>query len=152
MITYQLENWNSYYPECLPLWREHYAEFEPFHKNQMAMAPEVETYKRLDQLGMLQVIVARDAGKMVGYCLTVIRPHIHYCGTLCGFEDSYFLTNSLRQGLAGYKLLAAAVKAAKSRGVKRVYFMTKEFISVEKLLKRLGMEKCDSVYTMWIGD
>lgn len=151
MITYQLESWDSYYsdPERERLWVEHYSEFSPAHESRMEMGPDVNTYSALDRAGSLMVMTARRAGKLVGYCLVVVRRHIHY-SALCGFEDSYFLTKSERNGLAGYKLIAKTLHALKKRGCARAYFMTKEFLNVALLFERLGMSKIDTVYAIWL--
>lgn len=152
MITYTVEHWNRYYPECLPLWKEHYAEFEQAHKRRMKMAPDVETFENLDLRGQLQILVARDDGKMIGYCLVVIKPHIHYCNSICGFEDSYYLSKSYRKGMTGVKLLKKSIEHLRARGVEKVFFMTKEFISIAKILEYLGMEKTDEVYSLWLKE
>jgi GNAT superfamily N-acetyltransferase len=150
-VTFHVEPWASYYPECVPLWVEHYEEFAPAHEGKMEMGPDVRVYEALDKAGQLQVLVARSAGQMVGYCLVAIRPHIHYSKSLCGFEDSYFVTKSHRKGLVGYKLIKETLRHLEQRGVQRAYFMTKEFLSIAKLLERLGMKKIDTVYAIWLG-
>lgn len=147
MITFQLEPWGRYYgdPSRAALWQEHYEYLALAHKHEMEMSPDVASYELFEKAGMLQIIVARESGLMVGYSLFLIKRHLHY-SALCGFEDSYFLTASSRNGLAGYKLLAATLKAIWARGCQRAYFMTKEFASVAALLERLGGEKMDEVY------
>jgi L-amino acid N-acyltransferase YncA len=152
-VTYQVEPWQQYYsdPSRESLWREHYAEFEPVHRNKLPFAPDEASYCALDRAGMLSVIVARRSGKMIGYCLVVIRRHLHYA-SLCAFEDSYYLTAGERHGWTGYKLLAAAVSECKRRGAVKAYFMTKEFVSMAELLSRLGMAREDSVFTCWLED
>jgi len=151
-ITYQVESWDHYYrdPAREGLWLEHYAEFAPAHEGKMEMAPDLQVFRAMQTSGALQVMVARRAGKMIGYCLVVVRPHIHYCRTLCAFEDSYFVTKSERKGFTGIRLIANSIRALRARGVRRVYFMTKEFNSIALVLERMGMTKIDSVYAMWL--
>lgn len=151
-VTLMVEPWTQFEADAKPCWEEHYSEFEPFHQGLMPMGVALEDYRGLESRGQLQTLVAREAGLVVGYCIVVVRAHLHYCTTLCGFEDSYFLTKRLRKGFTGYRLLKESLELLKVRGVKRAYFMTKEFNSVRVLLERLGLTKCDEVYSVWLED
>lgn len=114
------------------------------------MSPWVEVYENAERLGGLECIVAREAGVMVGYCLLFVKPHIHYSQTLCGFEDSYFLTARCRKGLAGYRLLKYSVEVLRQRGCVRAFFMTKQFNTIETILIRLGFAKLDTCLAIWL--
>ena len=116
----------------------------------MPCGPDIKVYEALARAGQLDVIVAREAGQMVGYCLVVTRRHIHYAA-LCAFEDSYFLTRDARRGLAGYVMIRETLDVLRARGVVRAYFMTKEFLSMAKLFERLGGDKVDEVYGFWLA-
>lgn len=147
MITFQVESWRQYYsdPATAELWHEHYQELEPAHQGQMLMGPDVAAYETMDAAGMLVVVCAREAGRLVGYCLALVKRHLHY-PTLCGFEDSYFLTRPSRRGTAGIRLIQAMRTELARRGCRRTYWMTKEFASVAAIFERLGMKKMDTVY------
>lgn len=155
MITIQIESWQQYYsdPDREALWKEHYDVLELAHEGRMEMGPDVESYAALDRAGFLMVLVAREAGKMIGYCLVVLRRHLHY-KAFCAFEDSYFVSRKARQGLSrvGYDLIKTTLLACHRRGAVRGYFMTKEFASIARMLEHFGMERSDSVYTIWLGD
>lgn len=154
MITFQVEPWSQYYqdPQREVLWREHYEEFLPVHERRLQMAPDVGFYTGAQAAGALDVVVCRKEGVMIGYCLMFTRPHVHYCGDLCTFEDSYYLTQSERKNLfgAGLRLVKFSIEVAQRRGSKRLYFMTKEFISIARMLEHLGFTKMDSVYCLWL--
>lgn len=149
-ITFHSESWDAYYndPDREALWKEHYAEFEPAHEGKMEMGPDVRAYGALDQAGALEIIIARKSGRMIGYCLVVVRRHIHY-SALCAFEDSYFVTKPERLGSVGTRLIKRSLEVIKARGCVRSYWMTKEFNSIAVLFERLGMEKIDSVFAIW---
>jgi GNAT superfamily N-acetyltransferase len=152
-ITFHSESWDQYYndPDREALWIEHYSEFVPAHEGKMAMGPDVAAYSALAASGALEIVVARKAGRMIGYCLVVVRRHIHY-SSLCAFEDSYFVTKPERLGSVGTRLIKRALEVCKARGCVRAYWMTKEFNSIAKLFERLGMEKIDSVFAIWLED
>ena len=149
MITYQVEPWERYYrdPDRERLWKAHYEEFKPFHHSLMPFGPDIESYEAYERLGVLQTLVARDDGRMVGYCLVVVKRHMHY-NCRCGFEDSYYVHPDWRKGLAGVKLIRRSIEALRARGVLVSFWMTKEFNTIELILARLGMRKCD---TLWVN-
>lgn len=149
MITYEIEDWESYFRDCQELWREHYDEIA-LRKAQKPMSPDVPYFRFLDASGALQILTARNAGRMVGYCLVVVRRHTHY-ETLCGFEDSYFLSASERKGTAGIRLITNSLYHLRKRGVQEVFFMTKTHKNLSKLFERLGFAHSDEVFSKWIG-
>jgi len=150
VITYQLEPWATYFRDCQALWPEHYDEIA-VQKDRMAMRPDVATYEALEAAGRLQIVTVRDDGRMVGYLLSVIRPHLHYADVLCGFEDAYFLAKSHRRGMTGVKLIREAVRHMQGVGVRKAFFMTKVALNMGPIFERLGFTATDIVYSQWIG-
>lgn len=152
-ITFQLESWDAFYsdPDLFTLWNEHYQELDEAHQYKMEMGPDVRTYKVLDAQGSLLVLTARSAGRLVGYCLAVVKRHPHY-PTLCGFEDSYYLTPAHRRGMAGVRLISRMNAELRRRGCQRAYWMSKKFKKLEKLFLFLKMTEMDSVFCLWLGD
>lgn len=150
MITYTLEPWATYYRDCQALWPEHWDEIA-VQKDRMPMRPDVATYEALDRAGRLQIIAARDEGRMVGYIVSVIRPHMHYADVLAGYEDAYFLTKSHRKGMTGVKLIKEAIRHMQAVGVQKAFFMTKTALNMGPIFERLGFENTDLVYSKWIG-
>lgn len=151
MLTFQAEPWDIYFRDCQALWREHYEEL-CLRQERMKMKPDVAAYERLEAAGQLHILVAREAGEMVGYILSVVRPHLHYADVLCGFEDAYFLRKTHRRGMAGARLLREWEKAMKARGCQLAFAMTKPWLDMGLLFERLGFAKSDHVYAKWIGD
>lgn len=150
-LTYQLESWATYYRDCQPLWPEHYDEIA-VQKDRMPMRPDVAAYQALEAAGRLQIVTVRDDGRMVGYILSVIRPHLHYADVLTGYEDAYFLSKSHRKGFTGVKLIKEAIRHMKAVGVQKCFFMTKVALDMGPIFERLGFDKTDIVYSRWIGD
>lgn len=148
-ITYTLEPWDDYFRDCQTLWLEHYAEIAGMPDRQ-SMSPDIGFFQFLESKGALQILTARRAGTMIGYCLVVIRRHTHY-DTFCGFEDSYYLRQSERKGMVGVRLITNSLYHLRKRGVSQVFFMTKTSKDLSKLFSRLGFKHCDEVFTKWIG-
>jgi GNAT superfamily N-acetyltransferase len=153
MITVQSESWETYYadPCRASLWEEHYKEFEPIHENKLSFEPDVDNYRALAAGGMLEVVTARKDGIMIGYCLAVVRRHMHY-RELCAFEDAYFVTADERGKWTGAKLIKHMMMVCRKRGAIKMYWMTKMFNNLGLLFSRLGMEHQDEVYTCWLQE
>lgn len=151
MITYQPETWAQYRAGCDELWVEHYAEIAG-DKARMPMRPDAARFEALEARGQLEIMVARDAGVMVGYMLFAVLPHSHYADILCGFEDAYFLTASHRKGWTGVKLIRAAIERLKARGVQRWFIHTKKSKDLGRVLRFLGGTHTDEIYSAWIGN
>ena len=151
MITYQIETWVQYRADCDALWREHYDEIAG-DKGRMPMRPDDKRFEGLEAGGQLQIMVARDAGQMVGYMLFVVSPHPHYADVLCGFEDAYYLSAPHRKGWAGVRLIRESLRSLKERGVKRVFIHTKKAKDMGRVLQFLGLSHSDEIYSGWIGD
>lgn len=149
-VTFTRERWATYRAECDELWREHYDELA-LRKSHMQMKPDEEAYRALDQLGILDIVVARDGPRMVGYVISVVRRHMHYADVLVGYEDAYFLAKSHRHGLTGLRLLQAWVAAMRARKVALLFAMTKPWLDMSPLFKRLGFTLSDLMYSLWIG-
>lgn len=145
-ITFQVESWQQYLddPAREGLWQQHYAEFEPIHHNELPFGPDIAGYGALAAAGVLSCVVGRRGGVMIGYCLLVIRRHMHY-SALCAFEDTYYLAKAERRGLAGLRLLEAALAECKRRGTRKEYWQTKDFLDMTALLIRLGGHREGSV-------
>jgi hypothetical protein len=151
MITYAVEPWAQYLADCGELWREHYDEIAG-DKARMPMRPDAARFETLEAAGQLQIVVAREAGRMVGYMLFVVTPHPHYADVLCGFEDAYFLSMPYRKGWTGVRLIRESLRCLQARGVQRWFIHTKKAKDMGRILQFLGGAHADEIYSGWIGD
>ena len=147
-VTFQLERWATYRRDCGALWAEHYGD----HGEGLPIAPDIAAYEGLEAAGVLQILTARSEDRrMVGYLLTVIRPHMHHVGVLCGFEDAFFLAKAHRRGSTGIRLIREGVRHLQAAGVQKVYFMSDLSQDLGRLFGRLGFVESNVVYSRWIG-
>lgn len=151
-VTFQIEPWALYHRDCQALWKLHYAEVA-VRKERMEMKPDVCAYEALEASGALSILVARaGAGRMVGYMLSVVRPHLHYADVLCGFEDAYFLDPEHRKGMTGVRMLKAWEAEMHRRGCKLIFAMTKPFLDMRPVFERLGFTTSDYVLSKWLEE
>lgn len=145
MVTFTLENWTEIEDEIQSLWAGHYAEVGQDHAT-LPLAPDIGWYRALEANGSISLIAVRACGKLVGYQISVVRPHTHYSTTLCSFEDTFYLAPLYRKGLTGVKLISQSLKFLRLRGVKRAYFMSNELKPTDKIFQYLGFTKS---HTCW---
>lgn len=150
-LTYGLESVPLFWKDSEALRAEH--ESESKHDNRMVRREAENIYRNLWLCGALQLLVARDGDKPVGYYLSTIQHHSHYLGTLVSYEDSKFLSKAYRRGLNGVKLVKEAEAFLREAGVQYHYTSVPEGDDRQgKLLEHLGFAPEYSVYGKWIGD
>lgn len=146
MITYQVEKWQDVVDEMKHLWPEHWAEVAMDH-NSIILAPDYGLYEYYQNSGSLHIVTVREDGAIVGYHISVVRPHLHYVNDLHGFTDVYFVHPSKRKGWVGIKLLKFSEKTLKARGVKKIITATKLHLDMGKIFAHLGYRETERVYT-----
>ena len=101
-------------------------------------------FEWMDDNGLLQVCTARADGKLIGYHVTIVRPHMHRA-VLAGFVDTLYLAPEHR-GITSMKFLQFAEDMLRRRGVKWISTgvrLTKDF---SRLLEHLGYTEAERLY------
>jgi len=151
MITFCQEDYFDCIGEISLLLESHWEEVGT-DRDKIPMDVDYEQYAQAALQGILHVMVARSHGTLIGYHSTFVRPHIRYKSTLMGFVDVYFLHKDFRRGSTGIRLLKAAEKSLKARGVKKIQSGTKLSLDRGKVFEHLGYRAAETTYTKWIGD
>ena len=131
--------------ELSELYQEHYDELSVTKEFQME--PYYEMFDKLQDSGMLRVITCRVDGKLAGYIVFMIQPHMHYKSCITAFEDAYFISKPYRKGRIGIKLFQYAEEVLKGLGVHRIIYGTKIHLDNSRLFEYLGYKHTDKVYT-----
>ena len=98
----------------------------------------------MDAKGILHILTLRDDGKLVGYYLAFVFPHVHYASSgLMSFTDVYYLRPEYRRGGIGAALLAEAERTLRDRGVTKAYLSCKVHQDHSELFQMLGWRKTD---------
>lgn len=152
MISFHVEPWQDFKREALHLWGEHWKEIA-LDKDVIKLDVDYEQYERLDLDGALHVVVARAAGAIVGYHLSILRPHLHYRTSFTAFTDVYYVAPKYRKGMTGVKLFKFVEQTLRARGVQKMYSATKlhtsddgRDLNVGKLFERMGWKEIERVY------
>jgi GNAT superfamily N-acetyltransferase len=143
--TYQSENPSTFIEELKGILPAHYDELCPC--KDFPLAPDYETFGRLDAAGMLRCITVREDNALIGYAIFIVQPHLHYKTCLTAFEDIYYLKKEYRKGRVGIRLFQFAEDVLKNEGVNRVIMHTKVHLDNSRLFEYLGYKHTDKLFT-----
>jgi L-amino acid N-acyltransferase YncA len=108
-------------------------------------------YAEMEAAGALMIVTARSAGRLVGYFITFLLPHLHYRSAgLMAHTDMYFVLKEFRNG-AGTKLILCVQEALKRRGVRKMYMSCKAHLDQTRLFEALGFTLSDKMFTKMLG-
>lgn len=141
--VFQRENVKNIWSEILPLFEQHWAEIA--HYKDIPLDPDYDFYLKADELGMLRVFAAREAGVLIGYCVYFIRPNPHYRQHRYGVQDVLFVRKD-RRGRFGLKFIDWCDGQLRAEGVSVVTQHVKVARDFGAALRRLGYELVDYVY------
>jgi GNAT superfamily N-acetyltransferase len=145
-LTFTVEPWAQVWPELAPFWEQHWREVA-IDQDHIKLDINLGWYDEMAACGMLHVVVARDAGQVVGYLLAMVRYHPRYKTSLTGIVDIYWLHPSYRRGYNGSRLLKYAEASLRQRGCERLYSAVKLSLDVGKVYERLGWIATERLYT-----
>lgn len=160
LITYQIEPFDTAFEEAQELLVEHWEEIA-LNKDKIKLAIDVERYRDLAEKGILQIVTARDAniqkwawdpGKLIGYHVGMIVPHLHYRNDLFGMTDIFFIHPEYRKGRTGIELFKFVEKAMKERGVVKLMTAVKLHKDVGKIFEYLGWTETERSFCKYIGE
>lgn len=142
-VYYQRETAPFLWEEGSALFVKHWEEIA-FYKD-IALSPDVEAYNRLESVGGLRCFTVREAGKLIGYVVFLVRRHMHY-DILCAAQDVLFVDLEYRKGMVGYRLIRYAEERLRAEGVTLITQHVKKSNNVGRLLERMGYQEMDAIY------
>ncbi len=152
MVSIAVERWATFWPDCLPLMREHDAELVE-HDGREPFDPDDQLFARIDAAGGSLLMAARIDASMIGYCIFNLSPSLRTKGLLCAEQSLWFVTRKHR-GTLGIRMFDRAVDELRARGVKRIYphhWLSSSSPHAESFFLRRGATQLEHVYSMWIG-
>lgn len=132
------------------------------HYNEVALdqehvplAPDWDSYRKMEKAGTWRMFTARDSGKLIGYISWFITKNLHYKRTTYCDADFFYLINEKRLGMTGVRLFREAEKVL-PRPCK-INIFTKIHIQIGKrkgsvgdLLQLLGYKPIEITYSKWV--
>lgn len=147
MITFQKEEGRPFFEEAQDLFKKHYEEIAE-RTDVIKFDPNVERYGQLNDLGLIEVHTARNDGKLVGYSVWMIFPHLHYKSSLTASSDILYIHPDYRKGLTGVSFLRWTIEEVKKRKPQRILLHVKPSIDYGPILERLGAKYFEKTYSI----
>lgn len=135
---------DALWDEALPLLFDHWKEVAHYHD--IKLNPDRDSYNVNQQVGLLRCFTARQEGRLVGYSLFFVRPHLHYADTIFAYQDVIYVDPKAR-GSTGYRFICYCDAQLKAEGVNVVTQHIKAAHNFGKMLERQGYELMDLIYT-----
>lgn len=134
-FTVQVESFIDIAHETPPLWLR-------FGK-ELGRAPTDIDWQALFNLtmaGVLRVTTARYDGKLAGFALNMVGPHLFHKSTCFGITNAVWLDREYRRSWYGYQFLRANRDNLREWGCKVVYITNPDatVAGMDKLYRRLG--------------
>jgi hypothetical protein len=147
MITFQVENSEKFIESAMPLLEGHYKEIAE-RTDVIKLNPNFDSYKLLEKKDALEIHTIRDDGKLIGYSLWFISKHIHYKDSLTVNSDILYINPDYRKGILGAKFIKWTTEKINERKPQRIMFHVKSAVDYSTILKRLGANHFESIYTI----
>lgn len=150
-LTFEEERFSSLRDEGAALFEAHYREASA----DLSVPLEVDwaMFERLEDAGMEVCIAARDRGRLIGYAVYILHPHLHYRGLSVAEVDVFFLNPADRRGSTGMRLFRAAERVLALRGVQEIWNRVKLHVKPGRgrsdlgpLFRRLGYRAVETTY------
>lgn len=159
MITCQVEPLTPRLEELKPLLLDHWRELA-LDQDRVPLDPDWDVYLRKDADGGVMFVTARAGGQLVGYFVGFVGPGLHYRTCLTLQIDIFWLHPDFRDGdslsavegeLIADSLVAEVIRAAKARGVQRMFAGSKLHKDSGALFERHGGVEIERYFSFWLG-
>jgi GNAT superfamily N-acetyltransferase len=151
MITVLEESLLDVLHELVPLFEGHYRELA-LNQTEVPLSPQYGVYTARAQAGGVLCVVAREAGKIVGYFVGFVAPGLHYSTCLTLTMDIFWVEPKARGQGAGKLLFKEVERCAKARGVQRMFVGSKLHRDASWLFQALGYTEVERYYSKWLGE
>lgn len=112
-------------------------------------------YDVLQQMIDLKVgllIIAEDAGKVIGYAMWFITPDLHALNNIVGVNDALYISKEYRNRGIGAGLLAYSEKELKAMDIDGIKISMKVYAPFSELVESLGYTLTEYSYMKSIGE
>src|ERR1700687_2140708 len=95
----------------------HYEEIARF-KDLTQLSPDLERYRRLEDQGWVNTLLAFVENQAVGFCWLVVQSNLHYKGLVFCQNDVLYVAPEQRKGRIGLQLMRETCQRARTLGAK----------------------------------
>jgi len=150
MLTAQVENLSERLDELKAFFPLHYEELA-LNQRQVPLDPQYSVYLDRDAAGQILLVTLRHDGAIVGYFVGFVTLALHYQTCLTLTMDIFYVLPEYRGAGGGFTLFKEVERAAKARGVQRMFVGSKCHKDASWLFEKLGYEEVERFYCLWMG-
>lgn len=145
MLTLARESLYEVVEDIAPLLSAHSRELTN-NRDRVVLDPMWEKYAQLEASApnALQIFTAREDGKLVGYAVFMVQPHLHYRALFPAINDLLY-TRPEERGTTGLRLIRFCEQELAAVAHKIVWH-AKPGTVLEKLLPKLGYAPEESIW------
>lgn len=151
MLTAQCESLSERLDELKAFFPLHYSELA-LNQQQVPLDPQYGVYLDRDAAGQVMLVTLRSDGEIVGYFVGFVAPALHYQTCLTITMDIFYILPEHRGSGGGFVLFKEVERAAKARGVQRMFVGSKCHKDASWLFEKLGYEEVERFYCLWMGE
>lgn len=131
--------------EIQPLLEAHWREIAQYPD--IPLDPNFDQYRLAETCGQLRIFTVRLEERLVGYAIYLLSPALHYSKSLQAKQDVLYLMPEHRTGRMGRRLIEFADEHLQRDRVQVVYQHMKPAHDFSPLLKRIGYELSEIIYS-----
>ena len=118
------------------------------YKDVIELNPDIEKYKKLQELGYVKTVSAYVDGEMVGYSGVILSPLLHYKSDIDAFVDVIYVNPDFRNTTIGIQLINKTEELAKECGASVITHHVKpDHPTLAVLLKRKKYKLAEYKYS-----
>lgn len=143
------ESWIDFWPEFSVIWeQEQSIELHPKEVTNHQM--NHEAYALWERMGLLDVVVAREDNKIVGYFVVVTMPYVNFTNYLCGMVMLYYVRPEHRKKGIGQELVLHMERKLRSyRSIDCIIVNTKTDHPFTDFFTRRGYHPHETLLMKW---
>ena len=145
-MNFSVVSFKEYKDRLYPLFEQHWKEVAVYDET-IKLALDVDMYEILEDAGKFITIVAEENSIPVGYIIFILARHPHYVNNIVAQNDAVFLLPEYRAGKNAINLFKFAEETLKNFNVDIIATHVKPKVDFSRLLKFLGYEEQEVVYT-----
>ena len=147
-----LESWDDFWPEADALAREHWREVDEGVEPRRRYAPDAARMRAMNALGIMHIITARKAGRLVAYATWNVSPDVESMGLIIATQGAWYASPGVPT--AGYRVFEFSIAWLRSLGVQMIYPHHRtqgRGSNLGPFFRRWGAKHTQNTYSLWIG-
>lgn len=139
----------GFYDEMEPLIVQHASETYTFGGRKPN--PDIDLFLQMQDMDMLRLYTLRDKGRLGGYLLYAVTPHLQFRDVLYAAQAALFIDPLLRKTNGVFSLIRFSEEDLIAQGVMAIAQHTNMVTDVGRLYESMGYELFEKNYIKVIG-